>query len=1220
MKKILLTWFIVLVSGIAFAQQAAVRDHFTKIVRDTAGVPRSFRLNPEFEITGDIFFQTYRQWFSLEPADSMEAISSSFSPDGMYTFERFQQHHAGLKVIGGEYTLVNDGGRVRQGFGRIIPNLDINTKAAVIGDRKAIKSARDAIAKLEKIRGSRFTFAETPEIERVIAPQRGSWSAGAYRLAFQVKVRSLVPSGRYIVYLDAVTGAILAAYSLNPDVWTNQVASGNTPYYGSVSIYAQEDPDQEDGKQWRLRSDFPVKVETYETDDITAALGEDYYSGSDEFADPNDPNMIYGVSTHWIAQKMLAYLDVQFNHHGVGGNGEGVRNMILNGPAALNVYAQFAGFNQNNDMAILQYGVKGPVPQYCVPLDVVGHEVTHAVIAMTSELQNYGESGALGESFADIFGTLLEFYISPEGSANWTIAEKCSTLRFMDDPKSPASSVSDCPCPNTYQGTFWKFLTSPTDNSGIQINSGVQNFWFYLLSMGKSGTIDDILNGTPYTVDGIGKEKAAQIAYNTMTTLPSQADYAIAVAASEAVAILLFGEYSQEHKSTVDAWYAVNGPGAAYVTPYQAPSDGAVDVPVWPVRFEWERDPGATLWELQVDVNDQFTSPQISVMVDETAETNNVEVAYAEFILAPDTEYCWRVRSIQDGQPLGWRPVSSFTAGTMIPTPMSPDAAQQCHPWKLPFIFSKVGTAHYEIEVYYGADTCNNLVFPRKQFILDAIDEDMAVELTVPVDALLSWRVRSKSDAAGQFVSKWSECISFKTLTPQAVAVSSLGDEYPWPVEFQWESVVGATYNLEIAGKNTNWNHKKILPEAVTTYEKNLPATFWVSDIRYDWWVGITGPPWGSEAEPEPDSTREKGLPTPKDEFRINGNDTCIFNNSPDWKTGQKVCFSYGDEPTFSWEPILNAVKYTYHVFEMRCPMTNPATPCFPVTEVYSGTTTETSVAMPDVVTMADNHNDHVGFGWIVVPYNSDDEPGVCHSSSPNAEYFIYAATPNIISPINESVKFDGQVTLTWSSKIAHGGGFVLYVYEGGNCTGDLHTGVSLIRNSHGVSSKTVSGFDPNHTYSWRLHPWMYTLCDDPSWHWSDCGQFHALCPTMETPDILSLGGGVIGSMIAIFSHVEHADHYKVKVRQNATDGPLVGDFDFYLPLLQQHEQQILQAINNQLNTNMPPPLLNGWHVAIISGTQFVNRYYFSVQACCGVDCSGWSDWGEWLETIGWPW
>ncbi|NIW45715.1 MAG: hypothetical protein GWN30_13480, partial [Gammaproteobacteria bacterium] len=52
------------------------------------------------------------------------------------------------------------------------------------------------------------------------------------------------------------------------------------------------------------------------------------------------------------------------------------------------------------------------------------------------------------------------------------------------------------------------------DNGGVHTNSGVQNYWFYLLSEGGSGVND---NGDAYFVTGIGIEEAAQIAYRNLT-------------------------------------------------------------------------------------------------------------------------------------------------------------------------------------------------------------------------------------------------------------------------------------------------------------------------------------------------------------------------------------------------------------------------------------------------------------------------------------------------------------------------------------------------------------------------------------------------------------------------------------------------------------------------------------------------------------------------------
>ena len=40
-------------------------------------------------------------------------------------------------------------------------------------------------------------------------------------------------------------------------------------------------------------------------------------------------------------------------------------------------------------------------------LDVVGHELTHGVVSHECNLVYQGESGALNEHFADVFGSLI---------------------------------------------------------------------------------------------------------------------------------------------------------------------------------------------------------------------------------------------------------------------------------------------------------------------------------------------------------------------------------------------------------------------------------------------------------------------------------------------------------------------------------------------------------------------------------------------------------------------------------------------------------------------------------------------------------------------------------------------------------------------------------------------------------------------------------------------
>ena len=69
-------------------------------------------------------------------------------------------------------------------------------------------------------------------------------------------------------------------------------------------------------------------------------------------------------------------------------------------------------------------------------LDVCGHEYQHAVTEHTAGLiYAYADSGALNESFSDIFGCLIEFYSQADGRSaypgktpgrsDWLMGEDC---------------------------------------------------------------------------------------------------------------------------------------------------------------------------------------------------------------------------------------------------------------------------------------------------------------------------------------------------------------------------------------------------------------------------------------------------------------------------------------------------------------------------------------------------------------------------------------------------------------------------------------------------------------------------------------------------------------------------------------------------------------------------------------------------------------------------
>ena len=158
-------------------------------------------------------------------------------------------------------------------------------------------------------------------------------------------------------------------------------------------------------------------------------------------------------------------------------------------------------------------------------LDVAGHEFAHAVTEYSASLVYAYEPGALNESFSDIFGACVEFYsqadgraaypTNPPGTADWLCGEDCwlssIALRDMRNPENTATVGAGNEQPSRYQGTYW--YSGEWDNGGVHYNSGVQNFFFYLLSEGGSGNNDGIV----YSVTSIGWTNAARIAYRALT-------------------------------------------------------------------------------------------------------------------------------------------------------------------------------------------------------------------------------------------------------------------------------------------------------------------------------------------------------------------------------------------------------------------------------------------------------------------------------------------------------------------------------------------------------------------------------------------------------------------------------------------------------------------------------------------------------------------------------
>jgi len=183
-------------------------------------------------------------------------------------------------------------------------------------------------------------------------------------------------------------------------------------------------------------------------------------------------------------------------------------------------------------------------------IDVIGHELSHGVTQYEAALEYEGQSGALNESFSDVFGSLVKQYLLKQKTdkADWLIGHGLFTrkvkgiaLRSMKDPGTAYDdpTIGKDPQP----GHMKDYVNTTSDNGGVHINSGIPNHAFYLIAM---------------ELGGYAWEKAGKIWYIALTErLRERSNFQIAANVTFEVAGSIFGKNSIEQKAVSGGWKGV---------------------------------------------------------------------------------------------------------------------------------------------------------------------------------------------------------------------------------------------------------------------------------------------------------------------------------------------------------------------------------------------------------------------------------------------------------------------------------------------------------------------------------------------------------------------------------------------------------------------------------------------------------------------------------------
>lgn len=274
-------------------------------------------------------------------------------------------------------------------------------------------------------------------------------------------------------------------FNVNRDINTYLIGSTYYLIDGARPMFknAFQLPDDPEGTIWT--------VDAFNTSPEKSSFRYDHVKSSN-----NAWNNKTAVSAHYNGGKAYEYFKNLHNRNSINGTGGNIisfvniadENGASFGNAFWNGQAMFYG-NGDNSFLSLARG-----------LDVAGHEMTHGVVQNSAALEYEGEAGALNESMADIFGSLID-------RDDWLIGEDVvktsaypsGALRSLSDPHNGAATndFSSGWQPRTYSERY----TGTQDYGGVHINSGIPNYAYFLFASDPS----------------VGKDKAEKVYYKALT-------------------------------------------------------------------------------------------------------------------------------------------------------------------------------------------------------------------------------------------------------------------------------------------------------------------------------------------------------------------------------------------------------------------------------------------------------------------------------------------------------------------------------------------------------------------------------------------------------------------------------------------------------------------------------------------------------------------------------
>jgi bacillolysin len=377
---------------------------------------------------GDDFLAEYGEAFGIaQPSTELDLVETERDALGM-THLRYEQRYRGLPVVGHELRLHLGRTAVRAVNGNFAPAIAVPTTPAVAAD--------DAAATAELALADEAAGADASDPDLVVHVDE----AGEASLAWRMEVDGDAGEGAWNVTVDAENGIVLEQWSTVREAKDRLVRDAQ----GRWGTFNQ------DGT-WSVKSVIrraegaPVSADNLVNFayDNTGAVYDYYYTtfGRESY-DGFDSQIVSIV--HVGKDYANAFWDGRRLAFGDGNR-------------------CWRGFSRS--------------------VNVVAHEFTHGVVGSEVTLPYVRESGALDESYADVFGTLSELAAGVDD--DWVVGDDLAKGAI-----GCPTEIRDLANPTVGHLSEWRDTVD--DNGGVHVNSGIPSLAAVTLAQTPGVTLDDV--------------------------------------------------------------------------------------------------------------------------------------------------------------------------------------------------------------------------------------------------------------------------------------------------------------------------------------------------------------------------------------------------------------------------------------------------------------------------------------------------------------------------------------------------------------------------------------------------------------------------------------------------------------------------------------------------------------------------------------------------------